>query len=176
MFKYKYEDNNGNREIIECEDKNDIDTVMKEIYENMCAAYEDADVTWLNENKTSEIYVPDTSIFFRFTILDTDEFHPVSAEAVYTGGNIWVFYGEASDGNWFLTDDYGYTLILNINPDTDWDECFYEDWQKEHLIKELEGKERTDFADELADLLHKTDCVISDDEIEGYREYWKEEF
>ena len=101
------------------------------------------------------------------------------AEAVYTGGNIWLFHGQLSDGNWFLTDDYGCVLILDTNPDNDWENCCYEDWQKAHLIKELVDKERTDFTDALADFMLTTETdvgPITDEEIKYYKKYWREEW
>lgn len=181
MYKYMYSDSNGNEEIVSFENEKEmyenINEIMQDIYDNLCVAYEDKDVTWLNRlldvGNVTEIYVLDTNISYSITILDIDECHPISAEAVYTGGNIWIFHGKCSDGNWFLTDDYGYTAILDTDPDKDWDNCLYYEWQQKHLVKDFKEKERTDFSDELADLLHKVDCGLTDDAIEEYREYWR---
>ena len=54
-----------------------------------------------------------------------------SANAVYTGGGIWVFYGELEDGNFFLTDNDGYVALVDSDP-SDFDESLYYDWQEEH--------------------------------------------
>ena len=101
------------------------------------------------------------------------------AFAVYTGGNIWLFYGKLKDGNWFLTDDYGSTLILDADP-SDLDESTYMEWQDEHKIKELSGKELEKFDDALLDKLlsypsndYKHTGGISNSEIDAYRKYFK---
>jgi len=99
------------------------------------------------------------------------------AFAVYTGGNIWLFYGQLKNGNYFLTDDYGATRILNADP-SDLDESTYEEWQQEHLVKDLTGKELLEFDDALLDWLitapQKNRGGITDQEIEYYRNYFKE--
>lgn len=101
-----------------------------------------------------------------------------NAYAVYTGGNIWLFYGELQDGNYFLTDDFGATRILNADP-ADLDESLYEDWQQEHLVKDLDGGDRTDFCEDLIDWLKNADEEnrggITDSELDGYRSYFKED-
>ena len=101
------------------------------------------------------------------------------AFAVYTGGNIWLFYGQLKNGNYFLTDDYGATLYLDADP-SDLDESTYTEWQDEHKIKELFGKERLDFCDALIAYLLKADSMhrggITDSELKGYKDYFKEEW
>lgn len=97
-----------------------------------------------------------------------------SVEPVYTGGNIWIFYGELTDGNYFLTDDYGATLILDSDPD-DFDVSLYEDWQNEHLIENLEGDERLDFCNEMLDMIEKSEYKgLTKEEIDYYRNYMAE--
>ena len=98
------------------------------------------------------------------------------AYAVYTGGNIWIFYGQLEDGNYFLTDDYGWTQILNADP-SDFDESLYEDWQKEHLVRELDGNERVKFCNHLLDYIYdnpQNSGGMSFMEIDAYRDYWEE--
>ena len=101
------------------------------------------------------------------------------AFAVYTGGGIWLFYGKLSNGNWFLTDDYGATRILNADP-SDLDVSTYEEWQLEHLVKDLIGKDRLTFCDALCDYLEKADQShrggITNSELDAYRDYFKKEF
>ena len=96
------------------------------------------------------------------------------AHAVYTGGNIWLFYGKLKDGNYFLTDDNGCTLILDKNP-KNLDKSTYEDWQMKHLVKELYHKERINFCMKLLDYLeaHPDDCGgMSEYEIDVYRKWF----
>lgn len=99
------------------------------------------------------------------------------ANAVYTGGGIWLFYGKLDDGNYFLTDDNGWTLILNADA-SDLEESTYEEWQSQHLIKEIYGEEREVFCDELLDyiLTHPdNDGGMTEHEVEVYRGWFREE-
>lgn len=102
-----------------------------------------------------------------------------NAKAVYTGGNIWLFYGKLQNGLHFLTDDYGCTLILDESAE-DFDESLYTEWQEAHKVEELEGDSRISFIDLLLDFLgtleyQKRGC-ITDDEINSYRKYMKEAY
>lgn len=101
------------------------------------------------------------------------------AWAVYTGGNIWIFFGKLDDGNYFLTDDYGATLVLDADP-SDLDESTYVEWQDEHKISELVGNDRVTFCNSLVDWLLSANPEnrggITNDELKGYREYFAEEF
>lgn len=101
------------------------------------------------------------------------------AFAAYTGGGIWLFYGQLKNGNWFLTDDFGATLILDADP-SDLDESTYQEWQDEHKIKELSGKELEKFDDALLDKLlsypsndYKHTGGMNSTEIDAYRKYFK---
>ena len=78
------------------------------------------------------------------------------ANAVYTGENILVFYGMLTCGYYFLTDDYGATLILKKDP-SDFDESLLEEWQKENLVVELMGNERINFCNNLVDALKSSE-------------------
>ena len=99
------------------------------------------------------------------------------AWAVYTGGNIWLFYGKLQDGTYFLTDDYGSTQILDSDP-SDFDVTLYQEWQDEHRLELLESEKRLSFCDSLCDYLQTASKEerggISSEELDGYREYFKE--
>ena len=68
----------------------------------------------------------------------------VAAEASYTGGGIYVFLGELSDGTYFIA-DYPYFDLRIVNEDprpTYWDDfnedgASYVPWQEAHLIKDV---------------------------------------
>ena len=106
-------------------------------------------------------------------------YRPKEVSAVYTGGGIWLFHGTVEGGRFFLTDDYGFTLILDSDP-SDFDVSLYEDWQQEHLVEELTGKSRQKFCERLADALISADDDhrggITDEEINFYRDYFKLEY
>lgn len=99
-----------------------------------------------------------------------------SVTAAYTGGNIWLFYGELTDGEYFMTDNEGATILLNA-PATDFNESL--EWQEEHKIKELlDESERVAFCDSLAERLlrhNKADDLggITDSEIRAYKKFWR---
>ena len=96
------------------------------------------------------------------------------AEAIYTGGNIWIFYGELADGNYFLCDDNGWARFLSEDPRIDFEESCYEDWQEERLVRDLEGRERELFCWEMIDWLkaHPEDRGgMTELEMESYRTY-----
>jgi len=100
----------------------------------------------------------------------------IKAHAVYTGGNIWLFYGELDNNTYFLTDDNGCTQILNEDP-SDFDESLYWEWQEQHLIRDLEDEaERIEFCNKLCDkLLDDGDRGgMFEEEIEAYRKYFAE--
>lgn len=63
----------------------------------------------------------------------------IKATAIYSCGNIYLYYAELADGNWILGDG-DFFAIVNENPlkdqDTFDDSCYYE-WQQEHLVKEI---------------------------------------
>lgn len=96
--------------------------------------------------------------------------------AVYTGGNIWLFYGQLNNQEYFLTDDNGCTLILDESPEN-FDESLEVEWQETHTKRELLDDERVTFCNALADRLlrhHSIDDFggITDDEIKAYKNYW----
>jgi hypothetical protein len=104
------------------------------------------------------------------------------AEAIYTGGNIWVFTGTTQEeGVYFLTSDDGWTLLLNANPSEDFEESGYPEWQQAHLIRELEGEELGRFNRRMLKILknysHNDERRggITDEELEGYPKYWFKE-
>lgn len=92
-------------------------------------------------------------------------------EAVYTGGNIWIFWGTLEDGNYFLTSDEGWTVILKDSPEN-FDESLYEDWQDEHKVKDLEDEELKTFLTELLEAIKEKD-FLTDSEIDWYRNCWE---
>ena len=97
------------------------------------------------------------------------------AFAVYTGGNIWLFYGSLENGNYFLTDDNGATEILDEDP-SDLDESLYYEWQQAHLVKELMHEERMEFCDKLLDYIFANpdhDGGMTEQEIKVYRGWFK---
>ena len=95
----------------------------------------------------------------------------------YTGGGIWIFYGKFWDGTYFLTDDYGWTRLLTADP-SDLEVSTFEEWQQEHLIRDLEGDERKSFLRDLLDYLleQEEDSIhrhgLTEMEINWYRNNW----
>jgi hypothetical protein len=100
------------------------------------------------------------------------------ANAVYTGGGIFIFWGDLEDNKYFMCDDDGGVIILDSDP-TDFDVSLYVEWQEEHLVEYLEDneEERLLFCDSLCDYLMKATKSerggLSDFEIEHYRKWFK---
>ena len=103
-------------------------------------------------------------------------------KAVYTGGNIWLFFGRLENGNSFMVDDDGYVGIFDEDAeaatDFDWDN--WTAWHDKHMVKEPEGSERIQFCSDMLDRLKayeygsKNNGGITPNEIEAYREYFKD--
>lgn len=67
----------------------------------------------------------------------------IYATAIYTGGNIYQYYGKFSNGNFFLcfTDWEEYLMELDVDPGENFEESGYEEWQNEHTIRQPEPSE-----------------------------------
>ena len=65
-----------------------------------------------------------------------------------TGGGFEVFFGTNDNGEFFMAaTDWGYedVLILDTDADAAGDDAFFEEWQNEHLVRELTGDEAKEF-------------------------------
>lgn len=103
------------------------------------------------------------------------------ANAVYTGGGIYLFYGKVYTGYYFLTDDHGWTLILDADP-SDLDESTFPEWQEKHLVKELCGSECALFGFTLLEWIRGLDETseerggMASSEIDAYEHEWLESY
>ena len=69
-----------------------------------------------------------------------------NATAWYTGGGIYIYTGETTSGDYFMTNDEAEDYVGFYNADTaNLDESDYEDWQIAHRIGEYEGQDARDF-------------------------------
>lgn len=99
------------------------------------------------------------------------------ANAVYTGGGIWLFHGILEDGTFFLSGNEGYVEILTNDPSVDFDESLFWEWQEAHLVRHLYDDERVRFCEEIADTLLSYPYGddkrggITDDEIIACKKY-----
>lgn len=60
------------------------------------------------------------------------------ADYCYTGGNIYLFFGELTNGNYFLLDGDMYDVRILTEPiDMYNDDCFDDGWQCERLVRDL---------------------------------------
>ena len=63
----------------------------------------------------------------------------MKATAVYSGGNIYLYYAELENKNWIMGNDE-WLIVVNQNPIAD-EETFensgYYEWQEEHLVKQI---------------------------------------
>ena len=76
------------------------------------------------------------------------------AEATYTGGGIYVYTGQLSNGKYFMTADEweDYVLLLDVDPDKYWDDNGFVEWQEEHKAGEIYDQEARDFWVKMLDL------------------------
>ena len=61
------------------------------------------------------------------------------ATAIYTGGNVYLYYAELLDGNWIFCDGDS-CAVLNENPlrnQETFDASCCIEWQQAHMIKEI---------------------------------------
>ena len=96
------------------------------------------------------------------------------AFATHTGGGQYIFTGELNDGNYFLMDDYGSPIILDIDPGKieSAEEGFYLEDIMNHCIRILDENERLEFNDLVLDyLLNNLDHAggLDDQRINWYR-------
>ena len=69
-----------------------------------------------------------------------------SITPIYTGGGIYVLYGELTDGTYFMADASFYDVrIMTEDPLEDWDESGYPEWQEARLVRDLEPNEALGF-------------------------------
>ena len=75
--------------------------------------------------------------YYKFATITEKEI--VRATAIYTGGGIYLYYAELSNGNWIHGDETG-LAIFNSNPLTD-EESGYSEWQEEHYVADIPENE-----------------------------------
>lgn len=63
-----------------------------------------------------------------------------NATAIYTGGNIYIYYGQLTDGNYFRACDDWYCIEI-CDADTSTDDADYNEWLDKHRVEMLEGYE-----------------------------------
>ena len=61
-----------------------------------------------------------------------------TATAEYTGGNIYIYYGELENGLWFRTSDLWESIAICTN-DTSGEDADYCEFFEEYMVEELEG-------------------------------------
>ena len=75
----------------------------------------------------------------------------IDANATYTGGGVYQYTGTLDNGNFFQTwtgwEDY--IQELDTDPEENWDDNGYEEWQNEHMVVEHCGSEATEILKEV---------------------------
>lgn len=64
----------------------------------------------------------------------------VEANACYTGGGIYIYYGKFNNGNYFFGDSE-WDCVYECDADPDCEEAGYNEWCDKHCIKEYVGKQ-----------------------------------
>lgn len=71
-----------------------------------------------------------------------------NATAIYSGGGIYIYYGQLQDGDWFRTSD-GEDYIEICDSDTSVEEADYYEFYEEHSLGTLTGEEYKTFWNEM---------------------------
>lgn len=93
-----------------------------------------------------------------------------TATAIYTGGNIYIYYGQLEDNTYFRScDTWECTEICNA--DTSTEDADYMEFYEEHSIKAIAGKEHREFFNKMLQwiLEHKPDGNYVTYELEKRR-------
>ena len=62
-----------------------------------------------------------------------------NATAIYTGGGLYIFYGQLTDGNWFRAYDE-WECIEICNSDTSVEDADYSEFYEEHTVETVTGE------------------------------------
>ena len=65
------------------------------------------------------------------------------ATAVYSGGNIYLYYAELENKQYIMGDD-DWLIVVDSDPlanEETYEESGYYEWQEEHLVKQIPEKE-----------------------------------
>ena len=72
------------------------------------------------------------------------------ANACYTGGGVYIYYGNLSDGTFFRTyTDCGFIEIVDVNASVENDEADYVEFYEKHRIGTLINREYSSFFNEI---------------------------
>lgn len=89
------------------------------------------------------------------------------ATAIYTGGGIYTYYAELTDGNWLMGCD-DWIIIINTNPlvsEEAFEQSGYSEWQQEHLITYIPDEQLPKI------LMQLIDTIFEKHTIEKYDNY-----
>lgn len=107
--------------------------VPEAVFKNICL--------WDSE-KTEDIQTDE--FLSGFEKEDDDPVEIVEAQAEYTAGNIYIYYGKLSDGNFFRTGD-GEACIEIVDADASTEAADYLEFYEKHRVKTLTGEEYVTF-------------------------------
>ncbi len=88
-----------------------------------------------------------------------------TATACYTGGGIYIYYGQLESGLYFLACDECEAISI-CDADTSTEEAQYPEWQEQHTVEELMGENFECFWNAM--LLHIINGGLSYDEWHNY--------
>lgn len=85
----------------------------------------------------------------------------IKATAIYTGGGIYLYYAELKDGNWLMGND-DWLIIIDTNPlenEDVFEDSMYEEWQMNHLVKEIPEEEHNDMVIKVLDTIRSGNTI-----------------
>lgn len=93
------------------------------------------------------------------------------ATAVYSGGNIYLYYAELENKQWIMGNDE-WLIVVDTSPianEQTFEDSGYYEWQEEHLVKQIPEK---DFQKVLNNVL---DTIFKGSTIKDYDNFSMEE-
>lgn len=93
----------------------------------------------------------------------------LKCEPIYTGGGITCFLGQIDRDRYFIAEDDMYSVrILDSDPMLADEDCWYSDWQEEHMIDDLDETESLVFFNDMLNWIldNKPDGNYGLDDIE----------
>lgn len=77
------------------------------------------------------------------------------ATAVYSGGNIYLYYAEMENKQWIMGNDE-WLIVVNADPLVDEEtfdnSCYYE-WQEEHLVQQISDEQYQNILNEILETI-----------------------
>lgn len=93
------------------------------------------------------------------------------ATAIYSGGNVYLYYAELEDKNWIMGDEYSFDIV-DANPlenEIVFEESSYYEWTEKHLVERLPDNKHQEVLNDIID------AIFAGKTIDGWENFSKAE-